>query len=105
MNRVGRHFPARKLRRPRRLTQSREPVSLADCMSGDGARRAAELFVDRRPEFLSDPHVRLADAFMEFAFPAILSFEREVEIFLHMAEGLDQLGAGVHHPAAMLRSL
>jgi hypothetical protein len=40
-----------------------------------------------------------------FAFPATLSFEREVEIFLRMVEGFDQLGAGIDHPAAMLRSL
>ena len=78
---------------------------MADCMSGDGARRAAELFVDQRLEFLSDPHVQLADALIKFAFPAILSFEREVEIFLRMVEGFDQLGAGIDHPATMLRSL
>jgi hypothetical protein len=74
-------------------------------MSEDGVRRAAELFVDQRLEFLSDRHVQLADALIEFAFPAILSLEREVEIFLRMAEGLDQLGAGIDHPAAMLHSL
>jgi hypothetical protein len=78
---------------------------LADCMSGDAARQAAELFVDQRLEFLSDPHVQLADALIEFAFPAILSLERQVEIFLRIVEGLDQLGPGIDHPAAMLRSL
>jgi hypothetical protein len=73
-------------------------------MSGYGTRRAAELFVDQRLEFLSDPHVQLADALIEFAFPAILSFEREVEIFLRMVEGPTSL-ARIDHPAAMLRFL
>jgi hypothetical protein len=33
---------------------------------------------------------------------AILSFDREVEIFLRMFERLDQLGVGIDHPTAML---
>src|SRR5258707_10709909 len=48
-------------------------------------------------KLLSDLEVQLCDTFVEFALAAILGADRQIKVFLGVAESRDQLGLGIDH--------
>src|SRR5258705_5127115 len=48
-------------------------------------------------KLLSDLEVQLCDTLVELALAAILGARRQIKVFLHVAEDLDQLGLGIDH--------
>ena len=64
--------------------------------AGRCGRRYA-LPVDQRLKLVSDLDVQLCDTFVELALAAILGADRQINVFLRVAENRDQLGLGIDH--------